>query len=326
MVVGFDQERLRAWLGADRVDVIGSPESGGWSNDTVFLRVDGRRLVLRLGPSGPSMFPTYDLELQVKALRFAGESGIAVPAVLASERDVRVLGRAFFVMAHIDGRVPPDDNPPFTRTGFLFEAAPADQRGFCEHAIDAISGVHAVEPPDFLPIGPTLESHMDWCRGLCVWAGIDHPGVVDAHAQLTRTLPSDSDAPIGLLWGDARPANMVVSDTLAVVGLLDWELAGSGPGEIDVAWFLEMNRMRSVGMGIDPLPGFLTDDDTWRRWSSNVARPATNVQWHHRFAAYRVAVLLFLFLRSSIAAGQLPAGHRLTRDNLATRRLQELNG
>ena len=132
------------------------------------------------------------------------------------------------------------------------------------------------------------------------------------------------DAPVGLLWGDARPANMVVDDRFDVVGLLDWELAGCGAGEFDVAWFMEMNRMRSLGMGIEPLPGFLDDAATWHYWSVAIGREPTNVDWHHRFAAYRVAVLVFLFVRAAIRHGRLPSDHRLLRDNLGTRRLAEL--
>lgn len=86
-------------------------------------------------------------------------------------------------------------------------------------------------------------------------------------------MPLDAEAPVGQLWGDARPANMVV-ENFGIVGLLDWELAGSGPGELDIVWFCEMNRMRSIGIGIAPLPGFLDDAATWRRWSAAVGRQA----------------------------------------------------
>ena len=320
----FDADRLRAWLGAAVLDVVGAPSSGGWSNETLFLRVDGRRLVLRLAPAAASMFPSYDLGQQVASLRFAAAAGLPVPAIVAVDTGGEVLGRACFVMEHLEGRVPPDDNPPFTSNGFLFEAEPMQQRRFWESALDVLARVHAAPAPDVVAVGPHLRDHLDWCERLCGWAGIDHPEVGRAHAELRAQMPPDDAAPVGLLWGDARPANMVVDGEHRVVGLLDWELAGSGPGELDVAWFCEMNRMRSTGMGIAPLPGFLDDDAAWRRWSAGVGRSPTHVEWYHRFAAYRVAVLLFLFLRASIAHGRLPADHRLTRDNLATRRLHEL--
>ena len=115
----------------------------------------------------------------------------------------------------------------------------------------------------------------------------------------------------------------LVGGDFSVVGLLDWELAGSGPGEMDVAWFCEMNRMRSIGMGIEPLPGFHTESETWDCWSDTIGRRPAYVEWHHRYAAYRVAVLMFLFLRAAIIGGRLPANHRLLQDNTSTRRLAD---
>ena len=324
VVTTFDVDALTSWLGAAQLDVLGSPSAGGWSNETVFLRVDRRRLVLRLGPAGSSMFPSYDLGCQVTCMEHARAAGLAVPEIVAADITGTILGRSCFVMDHLEGRVPADDDPPFTKTGFLFDAAPADQRHFSERAIDAIAGVHVVAAPGFLPVGPAPRHHVAWCADLADWAGLSHPALVRAHAELVASVPGDDDAPVGLLWGDARPANMVVDDRFEIVGLLDWELAGVGPGELDVAWFCEMNRMRSLGMGIAPLPGFLDDDATWRRWSSATGRDPIHVDWHHRFAAYRVAVLLFLFLGAAIRHGRLPADHRLLRENLATRRLDQL--
>ncbi len=319
-----DVASLQQWLGAERVELLGTPSGGGWSNETVYLRADGRRLVLRVAPAGASMFPSYDLGAQIAFMRVADDAGLPVPRVVASDAAGDILGRPAFAMEHLHGRVPVDDDPPFTRAGFLFEAAPSQQRHFCDRAIEAIARVHAIGLPDLPVLGPAPIQHVDWCADLVAWTGVDHPLLERVLIDLRTTAPDEADAPTGLLWGDARPANMVVDDQFDVVGLLDWELAASGCGEFDVAWFCEMNRMRSLGMGIAPLPGFLDDVETWGHWSASVGRKPTNVEWHHRFAAYRVAVLLLLFVFAAIRHGRLPPGHRLLDDNLATRRLSEL--
>jgi aminoglycoside phosphotransferase (APT) family kinase protein len=322
--VSVDAARLAAWLGTRDAVVEGSPSGGGWSNETVFVRAGERSLVVRLTPPGPSMFPIYDLVQQVRCLQLAAEHGLPVPAVLGAEPDPDVLGRPFFVMERLAGRVPADDDPPFTKAGFLFDARPAQQQTFCQDAIDHVVAVHAIEPPDFLPVGPAPADHLQWCAELCRWAGVEHPEVWAAHDALVRDVPPAAAAPVSLLWGDARPANMLVGDDFRVVGLLDWELAGTGPGELDIAWFCEMNHMRSEGMGVPPLAGFLSDAATWERWSVAVGRPATHVEWHQRYAAYRVAVLLFLYVRAMILVGRVPADHRMLRDNVGTRRLHAL--
>ncbi len=319
----LDASRLREWLGAETLIVDGRPTSGGWSNETIFIRADGRPLVVRMSPTGPAMFPSYDLSIQVRCLELGATAGLPVPALVSWQPDPSTLGQPFFVMEHLVGRVPADSDPPFTKAGFVFDATDEQREHLCRQAVHAIAAVHAVAPPEFLPVGPDIRSHVDSTARLQHWADIHHSDVVRAHARLVADSPDD-DTPIGLLWGDARPANMVINDTFDVVGLLDWELAASGPGEFDLAWFLEMNRMRSVGAGIASLPGFLSDDATWACWADAIGRTPRHIEWHRLYAAYRVAVLFFLNLRSAVGQGSLRAQHRVFTDNLATRRLREL--
>jgi aminoglycoside phosphotransferase (APT) family kinase protein len=319
--MSIDAARLAAWLGTTDVVVEGSPSTGGWSNETFFVRSGDCQLVVRLTPPGASMFPIYDLGQQVRCLQLAAAHGLPVPPVIGAEPDPDVLGRPFFVMERLAGQVPSDDDPPFTKAGFLFDATATQQQTFCRDAIDRVATVHAIDPPSFLPVGPAPIDHLTWCAELCRWAEVDHPQVWAAHDALVRDAPPADAAPVSLLWGDARPANMLVGTDFRVVGLLDWELAGTGPGELDIAWFCEMNHMRAQG---SPLPGFLSEAATWERWSDAVGRPATHVSWHQRYAAYRVAVLLFLYVKAMIAVGRVPADHRMLRDNVGTRRLHEL--
>ncbi len=323
----LDAAALARWLGEPAVSVTGSPSGGGWSNETVFVTAAGRDLVVRLTPRGRSMFPVYDLSHQVRMLRLAAAAGLPVPTVVGEEPDPAVLGRPFFVMERVAGRVPADDDPPFTRAGFLFEAPPADQRRFHDAAIDVIARLHGVGVPTFPVDGPQPADHLAACRRLAEWCG-PVPAIVSAAIdELALTAPEVDAARCGLVWGDARPANMVVDDNLAVASLLDWELAGAGPGELDVAWFCEMNRMRSMGpAGFAPLPGFPADEVTWARWETAMGRQAEGVTWFQRFSALRVAVLLQLYLAAMVHRGVLAAGHRALSENSGTRRLRELFG
>lgn len=323
----IDGPALARWLGVPAVEVTGAPSGGGWSNETVFVTAAGRELVVRLTPRGRSMFPVYDLSHQVRMLRLAADGGLPVPAVVGEETDPAVLGRPFFVMERVPGRVPPDDDPPFTRAGFLFDASPAQQRRFHDAAVDVIARVHGVGAPSSPVDGPRPADHLAACARLAHWCGPVPAIVTDALDELGRTAPAADAARCGLVWGDARPANMVVDGSLAIVALLDWELAGAGPGELDVAWFCEMNRMRSTGpAGFAPLPGFPPDEDSWARWEAAVGRRADAVTWYQRFSAVRVAVLLQLYLAAMVHRGVLPAGHRALSDNSGTRRLGELFG
>jgi aminoglycoside phosphotransferase (APT) family kinase protein len=320
----IDTAALARWLGARSVTLEGTPSGGGWSNETVFINADGRPLVVRLTPPGRSMFPTYDLGHQVQAMRLAADHGLPVPELVGDEPGADVLGRPFFVMVRVSGRVPSDDDPPFTKAGFVKDAPTGLQRRFHDGAIDAIAAVHAVDPPPFPTVGPKPVDHLTWCSELADWCG-NTPDILSvARERLTVSPPTVEAAACSLLWGDARPANMVLDDDFGIVALLDWELAASGPGELDVAWFCEMNRMRSAGMGIDPLPGFPDEADTWQRWAAAVGRAPRHPDWYRIFSAYRVAVLMQLYLAAMVARGRLPSSHRLLQDNPGTRRLEQL--
>jgi aminoglycoside phosphotransferase (APT) family kinase protein len=320
----IDGGALARWLGARTVTVVGTPTGGGWSNDTVFVEADGRPLVVRLTPQGRSMFPAYDLGHQVRAMRFAAAHGVAVPELVGDEPDAAVLGRPFFVMARVPGRVPADDDPPFTKAGFVKEATPSQQRRFHDAAVDAIAAVHAVPLPPFELTGPQPAVHLARCHELAEWCEVVPEVVFAAQQRLAGAPPAVEGAACSFLWGDARPANMVLDDGFGIVALLDWELAACGPGELDVAWFLEMNHMRSAGMGIDPLPGFPDDEGTWRRWSRAVGREPRHLDWYRLFSAYRVSVFMQLFLVTMVDRGRLPSSHRVLHDNPGSRRLAEL--
>ncbi len=320
----IDGPALARWLGAEQVVVEGAPSGGVSSNDTVFVTADGERLVVRLTPPGRSMFPSYDLSHQVRAMRLAAAHGIAVPTIVGEELDAAVLGRPFFVMARLEGRVPADDDPPFTKAGFVFDATPQEQLRFHDNAIDAIAAVHAVALPPFPTVGPQPANHLASCLALATWCGATPDVIFAVHERLAGDVPVVEASTCGLLWGDARPANMVLDDDFGLVGLLDWELAAGGPGELDIAWFCEMNRMRTLGMGIAPLPGFPDAEGTWLRWEHAVGRTAQHRGWHALFAALRVSVFMQLYLVAMVARERLPAGHRLLEDNPGTRRLREL--
>jgi aminoglycoside phosphotransferase (APT) family kinase protein len=317
--------------------VLGTPTGGGWSNDTWLVSTgapEHHDVVVRLQPTRASMFPTYDLSKQLLCLEaLADEPDVPTPPVLASDLAGTRLGRSAFVMARIDGRVPADDSPTFAEAGWLVEAAPADQRRFLTGLVDCMAAVHAVDVDRrglsaLRPLGPghsndaavrDLRSLWEWDQGPIVPQGIGA-----ALDRLAATAP-DPRTDV-LLWGDARPANVVVAqDDFVPVALLDWELATVGPPELDVTWLLEMNWVRIEGAGLAALPGFPTDDEVVSRYEQHTGTGLTHLAWYRYLAATRVAVLMHRYLRAMVHAGRLPADHRLLADTVATRRLASLS-
>jgi len=336
LATAADRDRFAAWLSAElgsAVAVAGaaSPASGGgWSNETVLVDLAGdgpARVVVRAKPDGPAMFRDYDVMREYRVLeRLGAQGGPPVPPALAVDPTGIVLGRPLLVMGYVAGRVPSDDRPSFVEAGWLFEAAPANQSHFAQSLLRAIHAVHAADWRG-LPVARDrdrpLQGEVAWYRALHDWgAGTSrHPLIERGFAAVRRDQPPESSP--CLLWGDARPAN-VIAHGFDVAALLDWELVSVGPAELDIAWLLEMNRMRTVAAGVPPLPGFPADDAVVAAYQGLAGRALDHFGWYRLFAVLKMAVLMERHLRTAIARGHLAQDHRLLRDNVALRRLDEL--
>lgn len=341
----LESPALAAWLGraldlaAPVVAEMRPPKGGGWSSETWLMtlrdaaRPDdaGRRIVLRLAPAGPAMFPDYDLRRQIACLRALKHvPACPVPEMLAEDAAGRVIGRPLYAMAFVDGQIPADDRPDLFEAGFLMDASPQQRERFCLTLIDTLAALHSIAPPPALAAilhrggksATALGRELDWLRAVFAW-GRGHaaqPEIERAFDWLAVNLPDDSRA--ALLWGDARPANVMVRD-FAPAALLDWELATLGPPELDVFWLVEMNRMRARGR---LPPGFLDGDATAAAYEAASGLRLRDANWHTIFAAAKVAVLMLRHLLVRVAQSGLDARHAVLTDNVATRRLRTLMG
>jgi aminoglycoside phosphotransferase (APT) family kinase protein len=317
------EEALAGWLGVTRVVTAGRPASGGWSNETIFVTADGADLVLRLAPAGRAMFPDYDLGRQVACLRHVRAHGLAAPEVTHCDLAGSVLGRPMFAMRRIPGRIPADGRPNFARAGWLHDSVDEEQRRFSESLVDALARLHRLPVPDFLDLGPHPATHLRWCDGLRP----AHTRPDDLLDRVRDRLDADAPRPGGeaaLVWGDARAANTIVDDAYGVCGLLDWELAGTGPPELDLAWMYEMDRMRAPGGRTPALPGFLTEQEVAARWQARTGKALDDDPWYRLYAAFKIVVLLELHLAAARADGGTTPDPGPRPDNRARRRLRKL--
>jgi hypothetical protein len=89
-----------------------------------------------------------------------------------------------------------------------------------------------------------------------------------------------------------------------------------------------MDRMRTVGSSLAPLPGFLDDDAAvvcYEQRAGRRLRPDV-LRWATMFNALKLSVLMHRHLRVTVHEGRLPADHRILIDNVSTRRCAELLG
>ncbi len=331
------RRRYDAWLGDDgRVVDLHAPEGTGYSSLTYLIDVDRdgvtRREVLRSVPTGETVFREYDLALQVACMRNLAEV-VPTPTILAHVEDPDVLGAPFYVMAHVDGRIP-DDNPPYPLAGWLHDEAPEVQAAHYAHGIDVIAALAGVRPVDVgladhlvrPELGVTgTDQQVTWWKDLLAWGrdGTDQPTIDAAFEWLDANRPPDPGRD-AIVWGDARISNMVFAPDGTPRAVIDWEMAGTGPGEIDLAWFLWMDRQFTSVFGAPRLPGFPGEDELIARWERATGETAQDLDWYLVFAGVRFSITLMRVALRSMADGALPPDADVYRNHLGTRLLAQV--
>lgn len=328
------RRRYDDWLGDEgTVVALHAPEGTGYSSLTYLIDVERggavTREVLRSVPSGETIFETYDLGLQVACMRNLAHV-VPTPTVRAHVEDVTVLGAPFYVMDHVEGRIP-DDNPPYPLVGWLHDEAPEVQAAHYANGIDVLAALSRVRPADVglakhlvrPDLGATgTDQQVRWWKDLLAWGrdGTDQPTIDAAIEWLDANRPADPGRD-GIVWGDARVSNMVFDLDGTPRAVLDWEMAGSGPGEIDLAWFLWMDRQFTTVYDAPRLAGFPGEDQLVARWERGAGVTAQDLDWYLVFAGIRFSITIMRVAIRSMADGALPADSDAHRNHLGTRLL-----
>jgi aminoglycoside phosphotransferase (APT) family kinase protein len=268
----------------------------GYSNEVLFATVtrhDGERLadiVVRLPPSGPPLFPDYDLRMQAAVQDVAAAAGVPVPRPVEVEPDPSWLGAPFLVMPRIEGRHP-GEVP--TTCDWLVAASPDQQRTLQTSFLDALAALHTApfagtEAAGLLR-GGSLVDEVRWWTEFAEWAceGAPAGALVDLFDWCAAHLPSAEPAR-SVLWGDVRLGNVVAGDDYRPVAILDWEMATIGPAESDLAWYTALSGMIERFFG-ETLPGFLGRDGIIAHHEAALGRPLQDMAWHELFAMARSA-------------------------------------
>lgn len=286
--------------------VLTSHTAGGYSNEIIFVDVTYRsprraegdphheRLVLRLPPDGPSLFPTYDLTMQVAVQAAVGEHGVPVPTPITLEQDERWLGTSFLVMPRVEGH---DTGELPVADPWLGAAAPEQQRSLHEGFLDTLARVHQT-PWQGRPVatclrgaGASLLDEVRWWQELTDWAfdGAPPATLADAFNWCCEHCPVDVP-PSSVLWGDVRLGNVIFDDAFAPAALLDWEMASIGPAELDLGWFTALETMTEHFFG-QRVAGFLTRDEIVARHEQALGRSLVDFRWFEVFAVCRSTAL-----------------------------------
>lgn len=205
----------------------------GQSNPTYLLQTPRQNYVLRRKPAGVLLKSAHAVDREFRVQSALIGSNVPVPRMYLLCEDDSIIGSAFYVMEHLDGRsfVDPvmegEDNT--TRTGILDEM----NRVLAElHMVD----VDAVGLSDFGPPGNYFERQIGrWTKQYRASETEDISNMNNLISDLETQIPAD-DGQRTLVHGDYRIDNMLFErDGTACIGVLDWELSTIGHPYADLA-------------------------------------------------------------------------------------------
>jgi aminoglycoside phosphotransferase (APT) family kinase protein len=253
-----------------------------------------------------------------------------VPQMVAIEEDRAPLGSPFYVMERLEGHIP-TDTPPYHTAGWI-QALPAGERAaLWFSALDSMIEVHTldVEDPRFDFLARPKAGQTDLQAQLAYWDhyldwGMErtaYPLLDRALAWLQANQPENE--PSGLCWGDSRISNQIFSGT-DCIAVIDWEMAFRGNPEADLAWFINLDRCFSEGLGIERLPGMADRDTTVARWEERIGRPASNYAYYECFALFRFSAIIARVMLQMKHYEKLPQDVVADRDNFASSVLEKV--
>ena len=305
----FDTAALTDWLGRNLPGFAGPLQvemfKGGQSNPTYKLITPGRQYVMRAkpGPVAKLLPSAHAIEREFRVMRALHGTDVPVAAMHGLCEDESVIGRAFYVMDFVEGRVLWDQALP--------GMTPSERGAIYDELNRVIAALHKVDHvarglADYGKSGNYFERQIGrWSKQY--QASITQP--IPEMDRLIEWLPAHIPALArderlaSVVHGDYRLDNVIFHPTEPrILAVLDWELSTIGHPLADfsyhcMSWHIPTGTFRGIG-GLDlaslGIPG---EADYIRRYCDRTgfATPeALAADWNF-FLAYnmfRIAAIL----------------------------------
>src|SRR5574343_1100244 len=258
----IDTDALDSWLSAHLNGYSGPLQiekfAGGQSNPTYKLITPNRVYVMRAkpGPVAKLLPSAHAIEREFRVMQGLRDTDVPVAEMHVLCEDESVIGRAFYVMEHVSGRVLWDQALP--------GMAPAERGAIYNEMNRVMAALHTVDVQAAGLAGYGKPGN--YCeRQIGRWskqyvASITQP--IEAMDRLMEWLPAHMPASardesrVSIVHGDFRLDNLMFHPTEPrVVAVLDWELSTLGHPLADfsyhcMAWHIPPGHFRGIG-GLD---------------------------------------------------------------------------
>jgi len=244
----FDEQALAVYL-SDHLDGFSGnctirQFQGGQSNPTFHLQSGDRSFVLRKKPPGKLLPSAHAIEREYKVMRALAATDVPVPEMHLLCTDEDIIGQAFFVMEHIEGRVFADR--------ILDSCDVAERSAIYDDMNRILAALHLVDYRDVQlegfgrPEGYITRQIARWSKQYAATKLVDLPAMDHLMNWLPENAPDRDETAIA--HGDFRLGNLVIHPTEAkVVAVLDWELSTIGHPLADLAYNCLAYRLPHAG-------------------------------------------------------------------------------
>jgi aminoglycoside phosphotransferase (APT) family kinase protein len=262
----FDVTALQTWLSQNMAGFSGPLEieqfNGGQSNPTYKLITPGRAYVMRSKP-GPreKLLPSaHAIEREFRVMDALALSGVPVARMHVLCEDESVIGRAFYVMEFVEGRVLWDQSLP--------GMTPNERGAVYDEMNRVLATLHGVDVKavglgDFGRPGNYFSRQITrWTKQYQASITEPMPEMDQLMAWLPEHLPASAldEDQVAIVHGDYRLDNLIFHpDEPRIIAVLDWELSTIGHPLADfsyhcMSWHITPGVFRGVaGLDLDAL-------------------------------------------------------------------------
>ncbi len=304
----FDTQALEAWLGAHMPDFEGPLQvemfKGGQSNPTYKLITPKQSYVMRAkpGPVAKLLPSAHAIEREFAVMRGLHGTGVPVAQMHVLCDDESVIGRAFYVMEFVQGRVLWDQALP--------GMSPTERRAIYMEMNRVIAALHAVDHKaqgleSFGKPGNYFDRQIGrWSKQYVASATQPIPEMDKLMAWLPEHMPASARADhTCIVHGDFRLDNLIFHPTEPrVLAVLDWELSTLGHPLADfsyhcMSWHIPPGSFRGIGgldieaLGIPPEDEYI-DLYCQRTGLTTLAELKPDWNFYLAYNMFRIAAIL----------------------------------
>ncbi len=274
---------------------------GGQSNPTFKLITPKMQYVMRCkpGPAAKLLPSAHAIEREYRIMQALATTAVPVPKMYCLCEDESIIGRAFFVMQFIEGRIVWDQSLPNNN--------PPERAAIYAEMNRVIASLHQVNIAD-VGLSDFGKPGNYFDRQISRWSKqyrASETEKIDAMERLIEWLPANVPAQtlaqeeVSIVHGDFRLDNLIFHPTEPkVLAVLDWELSTLGHPLADfsyhcMTWHISPGAFRGIA-GLDYAAlGLPTEAEYVKAYAQRTGRHSIE-HWHFYLAynLFRLAGIL----------------------------------